>query len=217
MTGSISRLVCLVLAAGVPSGVRAQAILDEFSYEHLRPTALQLDAGILGSTALERTVVAGARLDYGRIAPRVRVLLGLSYFRSDFDPDATARFERRVRGIVIDPSGDDTISVGRVSLADLVAELDLQYAVAESRAGALFAGLGMGVHFRNGSGAAIAGTFVEDALDDVAAGLNATLAGELRLADAWRATGELRGVLSSGLSTASIRLGVAYRFAAAAR
>ncbi len=212
MTGSIRKLVWLTLAAAFPSTARAQTMLDEFSYEHLRASGIQLDAGILGSTDLEPTMAGGVRLDYGRFAPRVRVLLGLSYYRSDFDAAATARFERRVRGIVIDPSGDDTISVGRVSWADIVAEVDLQYAVAESRVGALFAGVGLGVHFRNGSGAAIAGTFVEDALDDVAAGLNATLGGELRLADAWRATAEARGVLSSGLSTASVRVGVAYRF-----
>lgn len=213
MTASTDAALCVLLFAAVPATLGAQTLLDEFSYEQLRPSALQLDVGMLGSTDLEPTVAGGVRLDFGRFAPRVRVLLGLSYYRSDFDREATMRFERRVREIVIDPAGDDTVRVGRVSWADVVADVDLQYALAESRAGSLFAGLGVGVHFRNGSGAAIEGTFVEDALDNVAAGLNATLAGELRLTDAWRATAETRGVLSSDLSTASLRLGVMYRFA----
>jgi hypothetical protein len=201
-----------VLLVAAPPGLRAQAVLEQFSYDALRPTAVQLDAGLLGSGDLERTVVGGVRLDAGRLAPRFRVLVGLSYFRSDFDSGATARFEERLREVVIDPSGDDTIAVGRVSWADVVADVDVQYAVAESPAGALFAGVGISVHFRNGSGPAIAGTFVEDALDEIGAGLNATLGGELRVARPWRAVAEARGVLASGLSTASLRMGLMYRF-----
>ena len=187
-------------------------MLEEFSYDHLRPSGLQADLGFLGSNDLEQTVVGGVRLDVGRFAPRFRVLLGLSYYRSDFDAAATARFEARLREIVIDPSGDDTIRVGRVSWADVVADADLQYALFESAAGALFAGAGIGVHIRNGSGSGIAGTFVEDALDGVAAALNLMIGGELRLAPAWRATVDARGVLSSELSTGSLRVGVMYRF-----
>ena len=116
-------LAALALA---PAGLGAQAVLEQFSYDALRPTGVQVDAGVLLSGDLENTIVAGARLDGGRLAPRFRVLLGLSYFRSDFDAGATARFEQRLREIVIDPSGDDTISVGRVTWEDLVAELDVQ-------------------------------------------------------------------------------------------
>lgn len=207
-------MLCLA-ALCAPAALTAQAVLEEFSYDQLRPSGLQADLGILGSNDLEQTVVGGVRFDAGRLAPRFRVLVGLSYYRSDFDAAATSRFETRLRQIVIDPSGDDTIRVGRVSWADLVADADLQYAIAESRAGALFAGAGVGVHFRNGSGPGIAGTFVEDALDGVAAALNLMLAGELRLSAAWRATADARGVLSSELSTGSIRFGVMYRFAGA--
>ena len=96
--------------------------------------------------------------------------------------------------------------------ADVVADLDVQYALTESAAGAVFVGGGISVHFRNGSGPAIAGTFVEDALDEIGAGLNAMIGGELRLAGPWRGTAEARGVVASGLSSASLRVGVMYRF-----
>jgi hypothetical protein len=213
LTGSTSRrIACLAALAVAPATLRAQAVLEQFSYDALRPTGLQVDAGVLISGDLENTIVAGVRLDGGRLAPRFRVLVGLSYFRSDFDASATARFEQRLRDIVIDPSGDDTISVGRVTWADVVADLDVQYALTESAAGAVFVGGGISVHFRNGSGPAIAGTFVEDALDEIGAGLNAMIAGELRLAGPWRATAEVRGVVASGLSSASLRVGAMYRF-----
>lgn len=187
-------------------------MLEQFSYDALRPTGLQVDAGMLVSGDLENTIVGGVRLDAGRLAPRFRVLVGLSYFRSDFDTRATARFEQRLREIVIDPSGDDTITVGRITWADIVADLDIQYALTESPAGAVFVGVGASAHIRNGSGAAIAGTFVEDALDEIGAGFNAMLGGEVRLMGPWRGTAELRGVLASGLSSASLRVGVMYRF-----
>jgi len=211
LTGSTSWALCLAALAGAPTALGAQAVLEEFSYDHLRPSGIQADIGFLGSSDLEATVAGGVRLDAGRFAPRFRVLLGVSYYRSDFDAAATTRFESRLREIVIDPSGDDTIRVGRVSWADIAVDADLQYAVVETRAGAVFAGAGVGVHFRNGSGPGIAGTFVEDALDGVAAALNLMIGGELRLSGAWRATIDARGVLSSELSTGSVRFGLMYR------
>lgn len=212
MTGSTRRIAWLAALALTPAALGAQAVLEQFSYDELRPTGLQADVGMLVSGDLENTIVGGLRFDAGRLAPRFRVLLGLSYFRSDFDVEATARFEQRLREIVIDPSGDDTISVGKVTWAHVVADADLQYVLVESAAGAVFVGGGVSVQFRNGSGPAIAGTFVEDALDDIGAGLNGMVGGEVRLVGPWRGAAELRGVLASGLSSASLRVGVMYRF-----
>src|SRR5512134_3770463 len=101
LTGSTSRrIACLAALALAPAPASAQAVLEQFSYDALRPTGLQVDAGVLISGDLENTLVAGVRLDGGRLAPRFRVLVGLSYFRSDFDASATARFEQRLRDIV---------------------------------------------------------------------------------------------------------------------
>lgn len=193
----------------------AQGVLNQFSYDNLRLSGIQLDAGPLGSSDLTGAVVAGLRLDYGMIAPRVRVLLGLSYFRSEFDAQARARFEQRIRQFVIDPAGDDTIRVGRIFWSDITGDLDLQYAIPQGRGVTAYVGLGASVHLRNGTGAAIKGTFVEDALDEVAAGLNASIGAEFSLSKAWRFTLDGRGVISSGLSTVSLRSGIMYRLGAA--
>jgi len=208
-------LVVLFLAAVPPFRLSAQGVLNQFSYDNLRLSGIQLDAGPLGSNDLTGAVVAGLRIDYGSIAPRVRVLLGLSYFRSQFDGQARARFEQRIRQLVIDPASDDTIRVGRIFLSDLIADLDLQYAIPQGRGIMAYIGAGASVHLRNGSGAAIRGTFVEDALDEVSAGLNATIGAEFSLSKAWRFTLDGRGVISSGLSTVSLRSGIMYRLAGA--
>ena len=140
------------------------------------------------------------------------MLLGLSYFRSEFDNNARARFQNRIRALVNDPDSNFTVDVGRIFWSDLTGDLDLQYVIPQGRGVTTYAGLGLSVHLRNGSGAAINGTFVEDALDEINAGLNATIGAEFNLSRAWRFTLDGRGVVSSGLSTVSLRSGIMYRF-----
>ena len=208
----------MVLLAVGPSGpLAAQGVLNQFSYDNLRFSGIQVDAGPLGSSELTGTIAAGLRIDYGMIAPHVRVLLGLSYFRSQFDNQARARFEQRIRQFVIDPAGDDTIRVGRIFWSDLTADLDLQYAIPQGRGIMTYIGVGTSVHLRNGSGGFIKGTFVEDALDEVSAGFNMSVGAEFALSKAWRFTVDGRGVVSSGLSTISLRSGIMYRLGSATR
>ena len=217
MNGSINRavgraaLVAALLSTIAPTRVAAQAVTREFSYDELRPTAVQFDLGLLGATRLRGSVTGGIRLEYGRIAPRVRMLLGLSYYRSQFSGREIAEFEQRIRGLVDDPEANSTVDVGTIHWADLTGDLDLQYVLPQGRAVTTYLGLGLSVHLRNGSGTAIDGTFLEDALDDVAAGLNGTLGIEVG-AGHWCLTIEGRGVALSNHGTASLRTGVMYRF-----
>lgn len=212
MNGLTRSGLALVLVV-LPSGrLPAQGVLSQFSYDNLRLSGIQLDIGVLGASELKGALVGGVRLDFGNIAPRVRVLLGLSYFRSEFDREARTRFEDRIRQFVTDPSGDDIIDVGRIFWSDLTGDLDLQYVFPQGRSATAYIGTGLSLHLRNGSGAAIDGTFVEDALDEISAGLNGTLGVEFHLAPAWRLTFDGRGMISSGLSTVSLRWGLMYRF-----
>lgn len=206
-------VVCLIVVLSVIPSFRlsAQGALNQFSYDNLRFSAIQFDFGILGASQLTGTVVGGVRVDFGRIAPKVRMLLGLSYFRSQFDQESRTRFEQRLRSIVIDPSGDDTIRVGRIFWSDVIGDVDFQFVFPQGSAATAYVGTGISLQLRNGSGRAIDGTFVEDALDDITAGVNATLGAEFNLGPAWRFTLDGRGMVSSGLSTVSVRSGIMYR------
>ena len=104
-----------------------------------------------------------------------------------------------------------TIDVGRIQWSDLTADADLQYVIPQGRTVTAYLGVGLSVHLMDGSGAAINGTFVEDALDGVSAGLNGTLGFEIATSPTWRFTVEARGVLATQLSTGSLRLGLMYR------
>jgi hypothetical protein len=196
-----------------PSGLAGQGVLNDFSYDNLRLSGIQVDVGVLGASQLKGTTVGGVRFDYGRIAPKVRLLLGLSYFRSDFDQDALSRFEARLDSFV-NPGTPDSVSVGQVRLGDIVGDIDLQYVFPQGRGITAYVGTGVSIHVRNGSGDLINETFVEDALDVVTAGLNGTIGFEFSLSPAWRFTLDGRGMLSSGLSTVSLRTGIMYRLKA---
>jgi len=189
-------------------------VLDQFTYDSLKLSGLQLDLGALGASRLRGTVVGGARLDFGYVAPHVRVLLGLSYFKGEFNRKAIDELTRKLRSLVTDPDSNFTIDVGRITWSDLTGDVDLQYVFPQGRSLTTYLGLGASVHLRNGSGKAINGTFVEDALDGVSAGLNVTAGGDYVLGPRWRLTVEGRGVVSTDLSTVSLRAGVAYRFRA---
>ena len=205
-------LAATFLTARPPDRLSAQSVFSQFSYENLKPSALQLDFGPLGGNNIRGALTGGVRMDYGFIAPHVRVLLGVSYFKADFGAEARARFERRLKSVVVDPTGDDTIRLGGIAWSDVTGDVDLQYVLPQGHAVTAYMGVGLGAHFRHGSGAAINGTFVQDALNEITAGLNGTIGAEFG-AKRWRFTLDARGVLSSGLSTASLRSGVMYRWA----
>jgi hypothetical protein len=204
-------LIALLVSAR-PLRLTAQGLLSQFSYDNLKPSALQLDVGPLGGNNIRGALTGGVRLDYGLIAPHVRVLLGVSYFKADFSSTARARFERQLDSVV-NPGRKDTINLGPITWSDVTGDVDLQYVLPQGHAATVYMGIGLGAHFRHGSGAAINGTFVQDALNQITAGLNGTIGAEFG-AKRWRFTLDARGVLSSGLSTASLRSGVMYRWAA---
>jgi hypothetical protein len=200
------------LQLGSPRGLASQGVLSQFTYDDLRPSGIQLDFGSVATKDLRGALIGGLRLDAGHLAPHVRVLLGVSYTRSRFTGQAVARFNRTLLKLVTDPDSNATIDVGRVRLSDLIADVDLQYVFNERGPLLVALGLGAGAHFRNGSGQAINGTFIEDALDGVAPALNGTVDVAVALTPAWQLTGELRGTLLTDFSTGSARIGFTYRF-----
>jgi len=217
--GGVARTTAILLlaAAALSAAGRAQGVLSQFSYDELRPSALQVDVGSIATQSLRGALVWGVRLDAGYLAPHVRVLLGVSRTSSLFTGRAVARLNRTLLALVNDPDSNATIDVGRVRLSDVMLDLDLQYVFNDGRPVTVAAGLGAGVHFRNGSGRAIDRTFIEDALDGVAPAVNGMMAAAVALAPAWRLTAEVRGTLLSDYSSAAARMGFQFRFRGARR
>lgn len=209
------RLAALLSVVPVP--LVAQGFLEQFSYEGLGFKGVGAEFGVVASDRLTQVASPALRVDYGEIAPRLRVMFGASYFRGDFNDSEIAKFESTIAGVVQDPTNDFTISVGRVTLTDVEADASLQYLFTRSRRFTTYMGAGLGVHVRNGSGPAIDGTFVEDALDTIAAGFALSFGFEVGIASRLRFTADFRGGLTSELRTASARAGLAYHVPGGAR
>jgi len=205
-------LVLLLQTAGPADRLTAQKILEQFSSENLVASAVGIDVGVLAGADIRGTRTAGLRVDFGRVAPSIRVLVGASYFQADLSGAALQRFAQRVKSVVIDPLGEDSIALGRITWSDLTGDLDLQYVMPQGQAVTAYMGLGLSVHVRHGSGPAINGTFVQDALNAITAGLNGTLGAEFG-SGRWRFALDGRGVVASGLSTVALTAGARYRWA----
>lgn len=202
------RLAFVLLVA--PTPLLGQGFFDQFSYEGVRLSGVGVDAGAVFSNRLNTAFGGGLRLDWGNIAPRIRVLFTASYFKSDFKDAEIAEFEQQLEGLLPDTI-DVSIDLGTISWADIGLGLDLQYWFQPSPRVRPYGGLGFAVHFRDGDGAAIDGTFVENALDMVDAGIVGSLGFEVAVTQTLLLTAEGRGELSTELMTLSARGGVTYR------
>jgi len=198
----------LAVLAVVVSPVTAQGVLDSFSYEGLRVAAIGLELGSQVSDRLEQSLAVGVRIDGGFFAPGVRPLVGVTVFRSRYTADRIAEFTSRLRGVVNDPTGDFTIAVGDITLTDMAIEGDLQAIGNAGGALSPYVGLGLGIHLRDAEGQAIAGTFVEDALQTVAATVNASLGVAVRLTRGLQLSFDARGMYGSGIAAATGRVGL---------
>jgi outer membrane protein W len=193
----------------LPGSVWAQGFWDQFSYEGIRFSAVGVEAGAMWSNRLTTEPVGALRVDFGNFAPKVRVLLSATYFKGQFRQEEIDEFERQLEEIVDDPTV--MIDVGTITWADYGLALDFHYLFEPGRRVRPYAGLGVGLHFRNGNGEAINGTIVERALDMVDVGIIGSLGFEIGLTKSLVLTADARGEATTELLTASVRGGLSYR------
>src|SRR5437867_5089437 len=64
---AVSEAVCvaLLLSAYPANRLTAQGVLSQFSYENLKPSAVQFDVGPLAGNNIRGALTGGLRLDYG--------------------------------------------------------------------------------------------------------------------------------------------------------
>jgi len=210
-TGLRSFILASTLCAVSAGGAQAQRALEGFSYDNIRFNGVQVEAGVITSSRLKGAAQVGLRVDLGQFAPRVRLMAGVSYFRSDFTAREIRKFESALAGVVRDPDGNFTIDLGRVRWGDVALDLDFQYLLGTWGRWQPYVGLGAGAHVRNGSGTAIDGTFVEDALDNTSAGINFTAGWDVAIARGLIVNIGGRGVLASDASTLGLQVGLGYR------
>lgn len=204
-----TRLAVLLLLAATP--LRAQEFLEQFSYEGLRFSGIAVEFGGILSNNITTRPIGGIRVDLGVIAPRIRVVVGGSYFKGDFKQERIAEFERRLEDVLAG-CGCDSISVGSITQSNIELYFALQYLVPAAGRVRPYVGVGFSAHVRDGDGAVIDETFVEDALDTVAAGVDGAVGVDVAITPRVAVLAEVRGVLTSELQSASARGGLMIRF-----
>jgi hypothetical protein len=199
------------LVAGFVQPAVGQSFWEQFSYDGLRFAGIGVEVGGVLSNSITSEPIVGLRADFGAIAPHVRVVVGGSYFRGSFKPARIAEFEQRLTEVLVG-CACDSIAVGPITQSNIEAFLALQYLLPSVGRLQPYGGLGFSAHIRDGDGAVIDDTFVEDALDTVAAGVDAAAGVDVALLRRLTMMVEARGVLTSELRSFSVRGGLSIRF-----
>ena len=160
----------LMLVALTPSRGEAQSLFERLNLDRLRLTALGVTAGPVRASRAEDAQSFGVFADYGYIARSWRVVFSANYWGSRFRDVFVDTFEQRLREQVIDPSGDDTLDLGRINVSDIALEVDLRYTPRPNAFLRPYAGGGLGAHMINAESPFINDTFVESALDNISGG-----------------------------------------------
>ena len=163
-------LSILLLGALVPSDAYAQSLFERLNLDRLRLTGLGVTAGPIRASRAEHAQSFGVFADYGYIARSWRVVFSANYWGSRFRDEFVDTFEQRLREQVIDPSGDDTLDLGRINVSDIALEVDLRYTPRPNAVLRPYVGGGLGAHMINAESPFINDTFVESALDNISGG-----------------------------------------------
>ena len=171
----VRTLLCgLVLGIALGPGHANAQDLADLDYEHLSFRGIGFDGGYLWPTRADPTYSLGLRIDMGYAGPGLRIVPSVTYWSSSMVGSEVTELEDRISQLIEDQSGSppSSLDLGTIDWRDIAIGVDA-HIVWDSLFDLLtYGGLGVAAHFLDGDGAAIAGTFIEDALDGVTAGLN---------------------------------------------
>jgi hypothetical protein len=155
-----------------PATGEEDGIWSRLGLDRLRLGGVGVAIGGVKPSQMEPTTAFTVEADYGEFVPRWRVVFVTDVWSSRLDETAIRRYRDALRRVVIDPAGDDTFNVGRVRVSDIALGVDARYRPRRSRSEFFrpYLGVGVAAHVLNGEGRAIANTFVERSLDNIAVG-----------------------------------------------
>jgi hypothetical protein len=146
------------------------AIDTRFNLDRLRFRGLGVAVGLVKPSQMVSTEMYGIEADYGEIVPRVRVVFSAAFWGSHLNESTLRRYRNQLTQVIVDPTGDYQVALGNVRVSDIALSMDGRWSPARYRSTFLqpYAGGGLAAHVLNAEGRAIANTFVERALDNIA-------------------------------------------------
>ena len=205
-------LAGVVVTSAAPCETRAQELAD-YDYENLSFRGISFDVGYLYADNVEDTRTLGVRFDLGFLGPGFRIMPGVTYWESTLAQTEVGQFQTRLGTLTADQGGTvpaGGFDLGDIDRKDIVVSLDGHYVWAVPLNLFFSTGVGLSVHFLNGSGPSIDGTFVEDLLDSVSAGFNLHAALEYPIADRIRIHGGSKVEILGDLNYVEFRGGLTF-------
>jgi hypothetical protein len=176
--GRLTSALCVAaLVVAMPSIASAQqedpSLFERFGLDKLRLSALGASIGAVKPTQIVGTRAYALHADYGEIAPGWRVVFVATYWGSHYTDRTLSEFRDSLRRTIVDPTADYTLDVGKVTVSDIALAADLRRTPGRFAHWPIrpYVGGGLSAHVINAEGRAIAGTFVERALDNITAGV----------------------------------------------
>ena len=203
-------LALLVVVAR--AGAAQDKTSDHFNLDKLEIVSLGGLVGRILPSQVEPTTLYGVEADYGEVAPAWHIVFGTSYWESRFRPAVVQQFVDSLNKSLVDPTGAARIEASPVTLYDVTIGTELRYTPVYSGEIKPFLGAGLAAHVINAEGKLIKGTFVERALDDIAAGLFVTGGISFKLLKHIGVEGGIRGDLLSGFRSTQVHVGGTYYF-----
>ena len=191
---------------------RRASVFELLNLDKLQLASLGGSVGRVRPANVVPTQLYSLQADYGEIAPGVRVVFVATYWGSQYTRRSIRIFEEALATVVRDPSGDDTVSVGTVRVQDVSLGTDVRWSGWGAGTLRTFAGGGVAAHVINAEGRPVSGTFVESALDNIAAGAAAFAGVDFAPLPNLTLEMQARYDLFSGVRYASVRAGASYVF-----
>lgn len=192
-------------------GQAGPGLFERLNLDRLKLAALGASIGPVAPTGSVPTIAYSLHADYGEISPNWRVVFTAAYWDSRYKADVITRLENKLRESIADTTRTATFAIGRIKVSDIAVGGDLRWT---PRAGVIRPYLGGGIllHVVNVEGKAIQGTFVESALDNIAAGFSAVTGLDVTFARHLGVGVQARYDLTSGVRYGSLRAVGTYYF-----
>lgn len=189
----LGRAIVAALAAvaltGAPAPAAAQpspaapeppGVLSALGLDRLQLTGVGATYGIVKPAQIVSTNAIGVHADYGSFARQWRAVFGATYWDSRFGRDVVRRLEDSLRAAIVDPTGDAELSLGEIDVTVIALTADARWSPRRRpRWLRPYVGGSIGGYATNAEGRAISGTFLEDALDNIAAGVAGVVGAEI--------------------------------------
>ncbi len=204
-------MMAAILSLGAAPAV-AQG-LAEYDYENLRLRGVGGELFYVSPNDADATVGFGARLDLGFLGPRIRVVPRFAFWNSELQEAELDSLATRLEDLVEEQNPGQprpTIDLGTVDREAVIFGTDLHWLPLVEQPVRPYLGVGAELYVLNGAGEAIEGTFVEDGLDLITAGISGVGGLEFDLRRGIALYGEVRGSLVADVSSVALTVGVAY-------